>query len=111
VCTCFQLFLGNCTHAEEIEDVNDSLIDFLANHRDIILNRFCTTLLPCFKEVTNKDPDTKMDKGMKTKKRKNEETKEKKKERQGGGMKNENQCVDFKMKKREQWSTLRRQVW
>jgi hypothetical protein len=103
VCTRFQLFLDNCTHVEKRVDVNDSLI---ADHRDIILDRFGATLPPCFKEVMNKDPDTKMDKGMKTKKQKNEETKEKKKEQQGGGMKNKNQCMDFKMTEGEQWSTF-----
>jgi len=87
VCTCFQFFLDNCTHAEEREDVDDSLVDFSADHRDIILDRFGTTLPPYFKEVTNKDPDTEMDKRKNTKKQQNEETKEKKKEQQGGGMK------------------------
>jgi hypothetical protein len=80
VCTHFLLFLDNCTHAEDREDVNDSLIDFLEDNRDIILDRFGATLPPCFKEVTNKDPDTKMEKGKKTKKQKSEETKKKKKE-------------------------------
>jgi hypothetical protein len=85
VCTCFQLFLNNCTHAEEREDVDDSLINFLADHRDIILNRFSATLLPCFKdlknnEVTNNDSDTEIEKGKNNKKRKNEETKQKRKE-------------------------------
>jgi hypothetical protein len=51
VCTRFQLFLDNCTHAEEREDVNNSLINFLVDQRDIILDRFGATLLPCFKEV------------------------------------------------------------
>jgi hypothetical protein len=106
VCTRFQLFLDNCTHTEEREDVDDSLINFLVEHRDIILDRFGATLLPSFTEVTNKDPDTKMDKGKKTKKQKSEETKEKKKEQQGGATKNENQCMDFKMKEGEQWSTF-----
>jgi hypothetical protein len=77
VCTCFQLFLDNCTHAEEREDVNNSPINLLADHREIIHNWFGAALPPCFKEVTNKDPDTKVDKGKKTKKQKNEETKEK----------------------------------
>jgi hypothetical protein len=58
VCTRFQLFLDNCTHAEEREDVNDSLINFLADHRDIILDQFGATLPPCFKEATNKHSDT-----------------------------------------------------
>jgi hypothetical protein len=42
----------------------------LADHRDIILNRFGATLPPCFKdlknnEVTNKDSDTEIEKGKK----------------------------------------------
>jgi hypothetical protein len=80
VCTHFQLFLDNCTYAKEREDVNDSLINFLANHRDIILDWFGGTLPPCFKEVTNKDSDTKMENRKKNKKQKKEEIKEKKKE-------------------------------
>jgi hypothetical protein len=67
VCTRFQLFLDNCTHAEEREDVVNSLINFSMDHRDIILDQFGATIPPCFKEVMNKDPDTEMDKGKKTK--------------------------------------------
>ncbi len=37
VCTGFQLFLDKYTHAEEREDVDDTLIDFKEDHRDIIL--------------------------------------------------------------------------
>jgi hypothetical protein len=66
VCTRFQLFLDNCTHAEEREDVDNSLIDFSVDHRDIIPGRFGATLPPCFKElknneVTNKDSDTEIE--------------------------------------------------
>jgi hypothetical protein len=62
VCPRFQLFLDSCTHAEEREDVDDSLINFSADHRDIIVDRFGAIFLPCFKdlknnEVTNKDSD------------------------------------------------------
>jgi hypothetical protein len=111
VCTHFQLFLDNCTHAEEREDVDNSLIDFSADHRDIILNQFGATLLPCFKDlknnkVTNKDSDTEIEKEKNNKKQKKEETKQKRKECQAIdlelGIKNENQCADFKMKEREQ---------
>ena len=114
-CHRFQLFLDNCTHAEEREDVDDSLIDFLADHRDIILNRFGATLPPCFKdlknnEVTNKDSDTEIEKGKNNKKQKKEETKQKRKERQAIdlelGIKIENQCADLKMKEGERWSTF-----
>jgi hypothetical protein len=37
VCTSFQLFFDNCTLAEEREDVDNSVINFMADHRDIIL--------------------------------------------------------------------------
>jgi hypothetical protein len=50
------------------------------DHRDIIIDQFGATLLPYFKEVTNKDPGTKINKGKKTTKQKSEETKEKKRE-------------------------------
>ncbi len=71
--TRFQLSLDNCTHAEEREDIDNSLIDFLADHRDIILDRFGATLPSCFKdlknkEVTNKDSDTEIEKGKNNKK-------------------------------------------
>jgi hypothetical protein len=115
VCTRFQLFLNNCTHAEEREHIDDSLIDFLADHRDIILDRFGATLPPCFKDlknnkVTNKDSDTEIEKGKNNKKQKKEETKQKGKERQAIdlelGIKIENQCADLKMKEGERWSTF-----
>jgi hypothetical protein len=105
VCTCFQLFLNNCTHTEESEDVDDSLINFLADHRDIILDWFGATLPPCFKKlknnkVTNKDSDTEIEKGKNNKKQKKEETKSKKKECQAEDsdleIKNKNQCADLK---------------
>jgi hypothetical protein len=115
VCTHFQLFLVDCTQVEEREDVDNSLINFSADHRDIILDRFSATLLPCFKElknnkVTNKDSDTEIEKRKKNKKQKKEETKQKMKERQAGdsdlGIKNKNQCVDFKVREGEWWSTF-----
>jgi hypothetical protein len=68
VCTRFQLFLDNCTHAEEREDVDDTLIDSKEDHRDIILGRFGGTLLPCFKEVVAKESETETKKGKKNKK-------------------------------------------
>ncbi len=115
MCTRFQLFLDNCTHAEEREDVDDSLINFLADHRDIILNQISATLPPCFKvlknnEVMNKDSDMEIEKGKNNKKQKKEETKQKRKERQAIDLelivKNKNQCANFKMKEGEQWSTF-----
>ncbi len=110
VCTCFQLFLDNCTHAEEREDVDDSIVNFNKDHRDIILGQFGSTLPPCFKDVRTNDPDTKTKKGKKSKKHKKEEAKEKRKECKEGaadlGVKNKHQCVDFKMKEEEQWSTF-----
>jgi hypothetical protein len=110
VCTRFQLFLNNCTHAEEREDVDNSIVDFNKYHRDIILGQFGATLPPCFKDVTTRDPDTKTEKGKKSKKCKKEEAKEKRKECNEGaanlGLKNKHQCIDFKMKEGEQWSTF-----
>jgi hypothetical protein len=61
-------------------------------------------------KVTNKDLDTEITKGKKNKKQKKEETKQKKKKRQAGdldlGIKNKNQCADFKMREGEWWSTF-----
>jgi hypothetical protein len=37
VCVRFQLFLESCTMAVDREDVDDTLIDFKYDHRDIIL--------------------------------------------------------------------------
>jgi hypothetical protein len=114
-CHRFQLFLDNCTHAEEREDIDDSLIDFLADHRDIILDRFGATLPPCFKDlknikVTNKDSDMEIEKGKNNKKQKKEETKWKRKECQAIDsdliIKNKNQCAKHKMKEGEWWSTF-----
>jgi hypothetical protein len=80
-----------------------------------ILDRFGATLPLCFKElknneVTNKDSDTEIEKGKKNKKQKKEDTKQKKKERQAGdldlGIKNKNQCADFKLGEGERWNTF-----
>ncbi len=84
MCTHLHLFLDNSTHAEERENVDNSLINFLADHRDIILDRFGATLPPCFREVTkkevsNKDSNNEIKKGKKTKKQKKEKMKQKKK--------------------------------
>jgi hypothetical protein len=106
VCTRFQLFLDNCTHAEERENVDDSFIDFSADHRDIILDQFGATLSSCFKEVTNKevsnkDSDNEIKKGKKTKKQKKEEMKRKKEGHNRDSelaIKNKHQCKDFKMR-------------
>ena len=106
MCTHFQLFRNNCTHVEERENIDNSLINFLADHRDIILDQFGATLPSCFKEVTNKEvtnkvSDNEINKGKKTKKQKKEEMKQKKR---GGhnrdlelAIKNKHQCKDFKM--------------
>jgi hypothetical protein len=83
VCTRFQLYLESCTRADDREEVDNSLIDFSADHRDIILNRFNANLPASFKAVelgTEKDVDTdaESEKIRKTKKRKKRETKRRK---------------------------------
>ncbi len=98
---------------EERENVDDSLINFSADHRDIILNRFGATLPPCFKEVTNKevtnkDSDNEIKKRKKTKKQKKEAMKQEKKKGHNRdselAIKNKQQCKDFKMRVGKQWS-------
>jgi hypothetical protein len=61
--------------------------------------------------VTYGNSDIKAKKGKKTGKCKKEDGKEKKKKEQkekatNDGIKNENQCVNFKLKEEEQWSTF-----
>ncbi len=61
VCTRFQLYLESCTQAEDRKEVDNSLLDFSADHRDIFLNRFNANLPASFKAVelgTDKDADT-----------------------------------------------------
>ena len=74
ICTCFQLYLESCTQAEDQEEVDNSLIYFLTDHRGILLNRFNTNLPASFKAVelgTDKDADTDAEsKKITTKKRK-----------------------------------------
>jgi hypothetical protein len=69
-----------CTHKEDREDIDNSLINFSVDHLDNILNHFSATFLLFFKEVTNKDSDAKTEKRKKMKKQKKEEEKGKKKE-------------------------------
>ncbi len=66
--------------ARDRDDIKDDIIKFTSDHRDIVLDRFNSTLPPCFKEVKNKaetekDPDNKNKnkKGKKNKKRKTDQ--------------------------------------
>jgi hypothetical protein len=111
VCTRFQLYLESCTRADDREEVDNSLIDFSADHRDIILNRFNANLPASFKAVelgTEKDVDTdaESEKIRKTKKRKkkgNEKEKNKAAEKKPS-VKNDHQCAEFKLKEGELWT-------
>ena len=63
VYTRFQLYLESCTQAKDREEVNNSHLDFLANladHCNILLNRFNANLPASFEAVelgTHKDAD------------------------------------------------------
>jgi hypothetical protein len=81
------LTIASMRKRERTLKTHDSLIDFSADHRDIILNRFGATLPPCFKDLrnnkmTNKDSDTEIEKGKNNKTQKKEERKQTRKERQ-----------------------------
>ena len=110
VCTRFQLYLESCTRADDREEVDNSLIDFSADHRDIILNRFNANLPASFKAVelgTEKDVDTdaESEKIRKTKKRKKGNEKEKNKAAEKKpSVKNDHQCAEFKLKEGELWT-------
>jgi hypothetical protein len=110
VCTRFQLYLESCTRADDWEEVNSSLIDFLADHCNILLNRFDANLPASFKAVelgTDKDADTdaesenitttkKRKRGMKRNKNRAAEKK--------SSVKNDLQCAEFKLKEGELWT-------
>jgi hypothetical protein len=79
MCNWFQTFLTTCTHARDRDHVDDSIIKFMLNHTDIVLDRFSPTLPPCFKEVKNK-----VEKGKDTEnENKNKKVKSKKRKRPG----------------------------
>ena len=106
VCTRFQLYLESCTRAEDREEVDNTLIDFSSDHRDIILNRFSANLPASFKAVelgTDKDADTDAEsEKITTKKRKKRNEKEKKEK--NPSVKNDRQCAEFKLKEGELWT-------
>jgi hypothetical protein len=120
VCNRVQTFLTSCMQARDREDIEDDIIEFTLDHRDIVLNRFNPTLPPCFKEVKNKaktgkDPDNKNKnkKGKNSKKRKTDQ--DRKQQRKQGGqhsnlemtVKNEHQCEEFKLKEGKRWSIFK----
>jgi len=109
VCTRFQLYLDSCTQAEDREEVDNSLIDFSSNHRDIILNRFNANLPASFRAVelgTDKDADTDAEsEKITTKKRKKRNEKEKNRAAEKNpSVKNDHQCSEFKLKEGELWT-------
>ncbi len=120
VCNRVQTFLTSCMQARDRDDIEDDIIEFTSDHRDIVLDRFNPTLPPCFKEVKNKaetgkDPDNenKNKKGKKSKKRKMDQD-EKQQRKQGGQpsnlemtVKNEHQYEEFKLKEGERWSIFK----
>jgi hypothetical protein len=110
VCVRFQLFLESCTMAVDREDVDNTLINFKDDHRDIILGRFGGMLPPCFREVEAKEEDATTAKGNRTNKRKKDDTKDRRKEQKEGNpnlaVKNEHQCIDFKLREGKHWRTF-----
>jgi hypothetical protein len=109
VCTRFQLYLESCTRAEDREEVDNTLIDFSSDHRDIILNRFSANLPASFKAVelgTDKDADTEAEsEKITTKKRKKRNDKEKNRAAEKNpSVKNDHQCSEFKLKEGELWT-------
>ncbi len=109
VCTCFQLYLENCTQAEDREEVDCSLIDFSPDHQDIITSWFNVILPASFKAVDSSYDEEPKEKGggglgTKSKKRKQEEEKEKRSKRSTDNVvENKQQCADFKLKEGELW--------
>jgi hypothetical protein len=120
VCNRVQTFLTSCMQARDRDDIEDDIIEFTSDHRDILLDRFNPTLPPCFKEVKNKaetgkDPDNenKNKKSKKSKKRKTDQ--DGKQQRKQGGqpsnsemtVKNEHQCEESKLKEGKRWSIFK----
>jgi hypothetical protein len=116
VCNRFQIFLTTCTHARDRDHVDDSIIKFMLNHTDIVLDRFSPTLPPCFKEVKNKvkigkdaDNENENEKVKKSKKQKKDQDAKQQRKQEGQTsnsemtIKNEHQCKDFKSREGKQW--------
>ena len=110
VCTRFQLYLESCTQADDREEVDNSLIDFLADHRDILLNCFNANLPASFKAVelgTDKDADTDAEsKNITTTKKRKRGIKRNKNgaAEKKPSVKNDLQCAEFKLKEGELWT-------
>ena len=118
VCNRVQSFLTSCLQARDRDGVDNDLIEFTSNHKDIILDRFNSTLPSCFKEVTTKkatekDPENESEneKGGKTNKKRKKDQDAKQLKKQGGQpivsdkqITNNHQCKEFKMKEGEHWS-------
>jgi hypothetical protein len=109
VCWHFQLFLACCQKADKREEVDNSLLDFAPNHRDIMMGHFIPTLPLLFKVVDTKEKETNNDNTndkRTTKKRKRDKKKEKRKKLMAesvGIVTNKQQCTDFKLNPNEKW--------
>jgi hypothetical protein len=95
-------FLGVLPKTDKKEEVENSLLGFPPDHRDIMMGSFIATLLPLFKVVDTKEKETNnnnTNNKRTTKKRKSNKKKEKcKKLMAESVVTNEQQCADFKLK-------------
>ncbi len=120
VCNRVQTFLTSCMQARDRDGIEDDIIEFTLDHRDIVLDRFNSTLPPCFKEVKNKaktgkDPDNKNKNKMGKKSKKRKTDQDGKQQRKQGGqpsnlemtVKNEHQCEEFKLREGKRWSIFK----
>jgi hypothetical protein len=109
VCTHFQLYLENCTRANDQEEVDCSLIDFSPDRQDIITSWFNVILTVSFKAVDSSSDGEHKERGgaglgTKSKKRKQKEEKEKRSKRSSDNVvENKQQCTDFKLKEGKLW--------
>ena len=109
VCTRFQLYLESCTRAEDREEVDNSLIDFSNDHRDIILNRFNANLPASFKAVElgndkDADDDAESEKITTKKRKKRNEKEQHRAAEKKPSVKNDRQCSEFKLREGELWT-------
>ena len=119
VCNRVQSFLTSCLQARDRDDIDDNLIEFTSDHKDIILDRFNPTLPSCFKEVTKEvamergpENENELGRGGRTKKKRKKE--QDAQNMQGNQLTasdkqimNNHQCIEFKMKGGEHWSIFR----
>jgi hypothetical protein len=107
VCCHFQLFLACCQKAEDRKEVDNSLLNFTPDHRDIMMGRFNASLPPLFKAVDSKERETTNDNTndkRTTKKRKSDKKKEKHKKLMAESIvTNKQWCVDFKLNHNVKW--------